>query len=332
MNNQWFLLSEKEQYQIISQTAAKLGFSEVVIEKDWWVCMVLRAVFQSKYKNSIVFKGGTSLSKAYGIIERFSEDVDLIIDYHFLGFEDFHSKSQIKKLRKASGNFIIGEFREELINQLVQVGISNDLFHIKYDPQIDDTSDPNTLELYYKSVVPSETNIQKKVIVEMGARSLTEPSEKRLIKSFIDQNFKEYDFTFSDFDVEVTVPTKTFLEKIFLLHEEFTKPIEKIRYNKMSRHLYDLERLMNTEYGKKAIPDKALFETIANFRERMNNVRGISFENHKRDKLNIIPPSQVIDLWEKDYKLMQENMIVGDSKSFAELIENLNTIQKLLKQ
>lgn len=332
MNNQWFSLSEKEQQQIISQTAAKLGFSEVVIEKDWWVCMVLRAVFQSKYKDSIVFKGGTSLSKAYGIIERFSEDVDLIIDYLFLGFEDFQSKSQIKKLRKASGNFIIGEFREELINQLVQMGISNDLFHIEYNPQIDDTSDPNILELYYKSVVPTETSIQKKVIIEMGARSLTEPSEQRKINSFIDQNFSTYDFAFPDFNVEVTLPTKTFLEKVFLLHEEFSKPIEKIRHNKMSRHLYDLERLMNTEYGKKAIEDRKLFETIVNFREKMNIVRGISFENHKRDQLNIIPPSNVIDLWEKDYKLMQENMIVGDSKPFAELINNLNTIQKLLKQ
>lgn len=109
MNN-WFILSEQEQYKIINQTSAILGFSDVVIEKDWWVCMVLRAVFQSKYKDYIVFKGGTSLSKAYAIIERFSEDVDLIIDYHFLGFNNFKSKSQIKKLRKASGSFVIGEF------------------------------------------------------------------------------------------------------------------------------------------------------------------------------------------------------------------------------
>lgn len=332
MNNPWFLFSEKEQHQIIAQTAAKLGFSEVVIEKDWWVCMVLRAVFQSKFKDFIVFKGGTSLSKAYGIIDRFSEDVDLIIDYHFLGFEELQSKSQIKKLRKASGNFIIGEFREELIKQLLILGISNSLFHIEYNPQIDDTSDPNILELYYKSVVPSETNIQKKVIIEMGARALSEPSERREINSFIDQTFKGYNFIFSEFNVEVTVPTKTFLEKIFLLHEEFSKPPEKIQHNKMSRHLYDLERLMSTKYGMEAIADKELFETIANFRKKMNSRQGIRFENHKRTELQITPPSEMIELWEKDYKLMQENMIVGDSKSFDELIENLKIIQKLLKQ
>lgn len=181
-------------------------------------------------------------------------------------------------------------------------------------------------------MVPNETNIQKKVIVEMGARALIDPSEKRKISSYIDQNFKNYDFTFPEFDAEVTIPTKTFLEKVFLLHEEFSKPIEKIRYNKLSCHLYDLDRIMNSEYGEKAITDKDLFNKIAEFREQMNNVRGITFENHKRNKLKIIPPIEVIDLWEMDYKLMQGNMIVGGSLSFSELIEKLKSIQEKFKE
>lgn len=331
MNN-WFTLTEQQQFEIINETSAQLGFSEVVIEKDWWVCMVLRAVFQSKYGKHIVFKGGTSLSKAYAVIERFSEDVDLIVDYHFLGFNDFKSKSQIKKLRKASGYFVIAEFREELIEQLIKIGISTEDFQIEFDPKVDDTSDPNTLKLFYKSVVPSETHIQKKVIIEMGARALSEPSEKRKISSYIDQVFKDYDFTFPEFDVKATLPTKTFLEKIFLLHEEFSKPIEKIRHHKLSRHLYDLDRLMNSGYGDKALANKDLFNKIAEFRELMNNVRGISFENHKRHLLNIIPPAEVIDLWERDYKIMQENMIVGDSLSFSDLIEKLKLVQEKFKE
>jgi predicted nucleotidyltransferase component of viral defense system len=331
MNN-WFILTEQQQFEIINETSVQVGFSDVVIEKDWWVCMVLRAVFQSKFNTHIVFKGGTSLSKAYALIERFSEDVDLIVDYHFLGFDEFKSKTQIKKLRKTSGHFVIGDFRVELIEQLKTLGIPEQLFSIEFDPKIDDTSDPNTLELYYKSVVPSETHIQKKVIIEMGARALSEPSEKRKISSYIDQSFKEYAFAFPEFDVKVTIPTKTFLEKVFLLHEEFSKPIDKIRYNKLSRHLYDLDRLMNSEYGEKAIADKELFNKITEFRALMNNVRGISFENHKRDQLKIIPPAEVIDLWEADYRQMQENMIVGDSLSFSELIEKLKSIQAKFKK
>lgn len=78
---------------------------------------------------------------------------------------------------------------------------------------------------------------------------------------------EEYNFAIPEFDVEVTLPTKTFLEKIFLLHEEFSKPIEKIRHHKLSRHLYDLDRLMNSEYGENAIADKELFNIITEFRE-----------------------------------------------------------------
>ena len=147
MNN-WFTLTEQQQFEIINETSAHLGFSDVVIEKDWWVCMVLRAVFPSKYNTHIVFKGGTSLSKAYAVIERFSEDVDLIVDYHFLGFDDFKSKSQIKKLRKASGHFVIGDFRVELIAQLKTLGIAEEMFSIEFDPKIDDTSDPSTLNYH----------------------------------------------------------------------------------------------------------------------------------------------------------------------------------------
>ena len=96
--------------------------------------------------------------------------------------------------------------------------------------------------------------------------------------------------------------------------------------------MYDLDRLMNSEYGEKAIADKDLFNKIAEFRELMNNVRGISFENHKRNQLNIIPPAEVIDLWEADYRQMQENMIKGESLSFSDLIEKLKLIQEKFKE
>lgn len=274
MNN-WFSFTDNEKYEVIRYTADKMGFSDVVIEKDWWVCMVLRAVFQSKYRELIVFKGGTSLSKAYNIIERFSEDVDLIIDRYFLGFEDATSKTQIKKLRKNAGTFVINDFRKELILQLQNLGISDKTFSIEYNENVDDTSDPNQLELYYHSVVP----------------------------------------------------TKTFLEKIFLLHEEFTKPTEKIRFDKLSRHLYDLEKITHTAYAENALNDNELFQTIADFRKVMNNVKGISFENHEKGKINIIPPDEVLHKWENDYKLMQQNMIVGDSLSFSELIEKIKALQ-----
>lgn len=147
--------------QTLEQSANEKGLPAFVIEKDWWVCIVLKAIFQSKYANSIIFKGGTSLSKAYQLIDRFSEDVDLIIDRHLLGFDELKSNAQIKKLRKASGGFIINEFREELIVQLAQLGITSNLYEIKYNNHVDDTSNPNTLEIYYQSVVPISNSTMK---------------------------------------------------------------------------------------------------------------------------------------------------------------------------
>lgn len=107
-------LSEKRRIDILNQVNNQTGLPVQAIEKDWWVTVVLNAIFTSKYANHFVFKGGTSLSKACHLIERFSEDIDLAIDRNFIGFEGELTKTQIKKLRKVSGSFIINELKTEL--------------------------------------------------------------------------------------------------------------------------------------------------------------------------------------------------------------------------
>lgn len=324
----WINLQVSEKIEVLNQVSAKTGLPEFVIEKDWWVCTILKAIFQSKYKDAITFKGGTSLSKAYGLIERFSEDIDLIIDRHFLGFEEFPSPTKIKKLRKVSGNFIINEFREELIIQITKLGIKPDEYTIEYDTHVDDLSDPNTLEIIYKSVSPKiDGYIQQRVLLEMSARSLTEPSEQREIISFIDEVFKDLPFTVPSFNVLVVTPTKTFIEKTLLLHEEFTKPLDQIRVDRLTRHLYDLERIMDTDYGKDAILNDELFNNIVEHRKIMNRVKNINYDNHEKGKLKIIPPDEVIYKWKDDYKTMQENMIAGESLDWEYLIARIKEIE-----
>nr|WP_317632448.1 nucleotidyl transferase AbiEii/AbiGii toxin family protein [uncultured Flavobacterium sp.] len=304
-----------------------------VIEKDWWVCILLKAIFQSKYKDSIIFKGGTSLSKAYHLINRFSEDIDLIIDRHLLGFDSLDSGTKIKKLRKASGSFIIHEFREELIHQLEQIGISQEQYEIRYNEEVDDTSDPNTLEIYYNSVVPvSNAYIQQRVLLEMGARSLTEPMETKSIISFIDENYKSQPFSERSFTVQVVVPTRTFIEKVLLLHEEFSKPIDKIRTDRLTRHLYDLDKIMQSDYGAIALADDELFNTIVKHRKTINSIRGMDYSNHVKGNLSIIPPDEVLDRWKDDYKTMQENMIVGEYLSWDDLMQQIKRIENLVNQ
>ena len=113
--NGWLKLSKKRRIEILEQVNNRLGLPIQAVEKDWWVTMVLKAVFSSRFSEHFVFKGGTSLSKAYHLIDRFSEDIDLAIDRKFLGFDGDLSATQIKKLRKASGTFIITDFFNEFV-------------------------------------------------------------------------------------------------------------------------------------------------------------------------------------------------------------------------
>ncbi|RAV28909.1 nucleotidyl transferase AbiEii/AbiGii toxin family protein [Sinomicrobium soli] len=329
----WSNLNAEQRQQILQQVSAKTGLPTYVIEKDWWVCLVLRAVFKTRYAGSIFFKGGTSLSKAYQLIERFSEDIDLIIDRHLLGFDELDSKTKIKKLRKASGRFIITEFQKALTEQISLLGIKDHQYEIRYNDHVDDTSDPNTLEIIYESLTSNRnTYIQPRVLLEMGARSLTEPSEDRSINSYIDEQYKDLPFALPAFDVQVVIPAKTFLEKTLLLHEEFSKPTEKIRTDRLTRHLYDLEKLMNTPHGKLAIEDDELFATIVAHRKKVTPLRGLDYSRHKKGKLSIIPPDTVIKDWEQDYKTMQENMIVGESLPWRKLMERMKEIENKLNQ
>lgn len=327
----WINLPTDQKIQVLEQTGIAKGLPAFVVEKDWWVCIILRAIFQSQYADSIIFKGGTSLSKAYGLIERFSEDIDLIIDRHLLGFDELVSKSAIKRLRKASGGFIINEFREELIVQLDKLGVSRDLYDIRYNEHVDDTSDPNTLEIYYSSVVPvSGHYIQQRVLLEMGARSLTEPIEQKPIVSFIDEAYPTTSFAQQAFDVKVVLPIRTFIEKVLLLHEEFSKAIDRIRVDRLTRHFYDLEKMMIAGYGEQAIADDELFNMIVDHRKTVNPLRGLDYSNHKKGKLSILPPKEIVDKWEADYKTMQENMIVGESLTWEELLQSIKHIENLL--
>ena len=110
MNTTWLTLSKERRMELLNQATELTGLPEIAIEKDWWVTLALKASFDLKYSPSIVFKGGTSLSKGWNLIERFSEDIDLAIDKKLFGFDDDISKSQIKNLRKKSCEFISTNF------------------------------------------------------------------------------------------------------------------------------------------------------------------------------------------------------------------------------
>lgn len=191
------------------------------------------------------------------------------------------------------------------------------------------TTHPSTIFVHYKSILPEESEyIEPKIKIEISCLSMDEPVEDKTIQSFMAAVLKD------DEDIEVrfptVVPTRTFLEKIFLLHEEFQK--EKPRYKRMSRHLYDIEKIMDTHFGT-CITDNTLYNDIVKHRSVFNKIDGVNYELHNPSTLSFIPPEHTINDWEKDYQSMREHFIYENAGlSFAELIERMKELTARIRE
>ncbi len=122
------------------------------------------------------------------------------------------------------------------------------------------------------------------------------------------------------------------MEKIFLLHEEFQKPANKIRVGRLSRHLYDIEKLMDTPSCINILHDNELYQHIVEHRKTITPLRGIDYSNHVPGKINPIPPEELTEEWKKDYNQMRGNMIYKESLTFEELIERIKILKTRIKQ
>lgn len=327
MNTSWLKIPEERRIEILNQASNISGLPAIAIEKDWWVTLTLKASFELKYSSSIVFKGGTSLSKGWNLIERFSEDIDLAIDRRFFGFGGDISKSQIKNLRKKSCEFISTTFLADLTEKFTEWKAIDEC-RLNAQPIIDSDKDPQVIEVHYNSVFDKSDYLPQRVLIEVSSRSLIEPSEDRKINSILGTAFQNQSFATGIFNVSTVLPQRTFLEKIFLLHEEFSQDASKIRVDRLSRHLYDLEKMMDTEHGNAALLETVLYTGIVAHREKFNPLRGLNYSNHIPAKIKIIPPGTVIKEWEKDYQAMTQHMIYGNPLKFDDLIERISELQK----
>ena len=305
--------------------AEATGMASYAVEKDWWVVRTLEIIFNMEIGQHLVFKGGTSLSKAWGLIERFSEDIDLAVDRNFLGFEGELSKRQITKLRKAASSYIAETFYPELRESFVANGLEG--VEIKLIEAEDSDQDPRIIEVYYPYTIESPGYVQPRVQIEIGCRSLREPYTIRTFNSLVDEHYPDADFVQPSINIPTVNPERTFLEKIFLLHEEFQKKKKKMRVDRLSRYLYDISQLSGTNVFNKSIKDKELYETITNHRFHFTKVGGVDYKLHQPKSINPIPPESVIADWEKDYKTMQEQMIYGRSPSFKEIIDTIGKLK-----
>lgn len=322
---EWFKLTEQNKQNIFGEIAKKLKLPSAAIEKDWWVMRTLEMVFTTEIATHTVFKGGTSLSKAWNLIERFSEDIDLSLDRKFLGFKGEMTNSQVKKLREHSFKYISEKFFPLLNKTFTEAGY-NEVELELIDVTAND-NDPLKIAVNYPVVTEKSAYLQPRVIVEIGSRSLIEPFTEKLFSSMVGEHFGGRPFADKPVSIPTVNPERTFLEKIFLLHEEYQKPSGKMKIDRLSRHLYDLEKIMDTAFSAKALEDKDLYWHIVDHRKIFSRIPGVDYSNHTPDKINIIPPAEIIDAWAKDYDAMTSYMIYGEAKKFEVLIKRIQVLQ-----
>ena len=208
---EWLKLGDTRKKTIFTQVANNMGIPPYAVEKDWWVTLALKAIFELPIGNNLVFKGGTSLSKGWNLIDRFSEDIDLAIDRSFFGFEGDLSKNQIDKLRKKSCNYVSTQLKDDLHQKFIALGFNANSFSIKEKTIKNSDTDPQTLELDYVPLFDEYAYVLPRVLIEVGSRSLIEPAESRLLQSIMGQNFKDASFADPSFHVLCVNPQRTFI-------------------------------------------------------------------------------------------------------------------------
>lgn len=334
MGNIWLNNDLVDRLAMLQQTETdNPGVNQIAIEKDWWVTVTLKALFKTDCHKSLIFKGGTSLSKGFNIIKRFSEDIDLAISHSFFGI-DKTSKSQRDKLHKTARKYIHETLSYQLDEQLRDMGVTG--YNIENETQIQDKSgvwhpidsdkDPTVIYLHYPSIIENTISyIPPRVKIEISCLSMDEPTEIREIQSLIGASFKDED-TDSESKIRTVIPTRTFLEKMFLLAEEFQK--ESPRSVRMTRHLYDLEKLMDTEYGRNALSDRILYDAIVEHRKAYYALKYVNYDLLNPQNINFMIPRSQMEAWKADYADMRRFFIYGESLEFDALtqrIEELHT-------
>ena len=209
----FYMLKEEEKRTIFLNAGEKEGLPAYAIEKDWWVVQTLRIIFEMEVREHLIFKGGTSLSKAWGLINRFSEDIDLALNREFLGFQSKDiSKTQInEKLRPKSCEYITEKFTPQLQADYKAKGIEG--LNFEFEKLDQGNQDPVSILVYYPPLIEHPEYIKPRVKVEIGSRSIKNPHTDRNFRSFVGDQFPDKKFSDQEITIPCINPERTYLEK-----------------------------------------------------------------------------------------------------------------------
>jgi len=327
----FILLSSEERKLYFEQVASSMKVSPLIIEKDFWVCYTLHKLFSLPLiGETLIFKGGTTLSKIYDIIQRFSEDIDISIDRKSLNSEGHDpaetgigTKEKQRRLSKLADlcRVKINEEIQPLLSEAIGKDVPNRDWVLEKD---DSDPDGQTLSFKYPSVLINMKSgyIRPAVKIEMGARSDHWPSEIHSVISYVAQQYPQ-PFKNPSTKVKVLSIQRTFFEKATLLHAEYHRPVEKTMPSRLSRHYYDMAMLI--QKGVKI--DEGLLEKVAEHKKIFFQSGWAKYDEAKKGTLHVLPNSQRLKALEEDYKRMEEMFFVKPI-TFSEILAILSSWEK----
>lgn len=331
MPETYLSLTKREQAQILQSIAINSGMAKtsLVLEKDIWICWALEHLFKMPNQLPMAFKGGTSLSKAYKVIDRFSEDVDITIDYRAFDcgnpFADGISNTKIKdislKLKAEVTRYIkqtiIPYFEKIIVEQFDQ-----------QQPIVTLDKDGETLYLSYPSVIEQKSGyIIDAVRLEFGGRNISMPNDVCTIETDISEYMEN--LLFPSAKVIVLSPEKTFWEKITLIHYECNRLVLKEDANRISRHWYDISKLANHEIGSKAQNNKELLKEVIKIKKIFYNSSFAKYDDCLNGKLCLIPETVSLLKLKKDFeKMVSSGMFYNKNPEFDEIINVVHALEE----
>jgi hypothetical protein len=310
------------------ETAAKVGLAlPAIAEKDFWVCWTLRHIFSlpRPYSN-VIFKGGTTLSKVYGLIERFSEDIDLAVDREDLGFtgdrdpanvvEKNRRKKLVKKLVKDGAAFVQEDFRPKLEAEIADV-LGTPGGNWRIEPSADRDG---SLDFHYPTAFPEPANTpryaRRFIFLEMGARAEHWPNLETDIRPYAAQHFPDQFKDGGSCRVKVLEASRTFWEKAFVLFRETCTEADPDKAHRLSRHYYDLVMMGRDQVAERALADEELINAVRKFDMDFFYRDGVDYDHARRGSFRLVPDQDKRRLLRQDYNAMVAEMFYGSPPDF----------------
>lgn len=313
-------LSNNDRDIVFKKYSFEYSISEAIVEKDFWVTLILDYLFHKcKYKDYFIFKGGTSLSKCFNIIERFSEDIDLILRWDLLTDDDPNKERSNrqqdiynKNINLLAANFI----KEKLLPEITKD--FNGFLGQKADFQID-ANDQQVLNFYYPRLYNDDAGILKYVRLEIGPLAALTPTEDVTISPLISKlNLKIMNN--NETIIKTVSPERTFWEKILILNQEAHRPVDRKMPSRYSRHYYDVYRISLTKYKNIAYNNLELLTQVREFKKKFYPVGWAQYDLAKPGLFTLVPSEERIKELRVDFSNMKE-MINDDSiNSFDDLL------------